>query len=261
MKVCIHISKCLQQIDIHRDLISILANELPQDIEVVSKLENTDVLLIFGAWQIKDSRLARKALKMGIPYLIIPLGHISKWNIEHYLLKRILQTKIYQNTMIKKASAVLTLAKMENTYLKKLKWNTQIFEIPNSLFTRLTTNKDMSEQVYAICRQTLYSYQSKVEEETHKITDDSIIFHILLIKKRMSHQNIPLSMFQQLHHLLHDTEYNDDELEEKIRKLKLTGFAASLFAVLIQQTGLTEGFIPFPQKRDKLSKTIKKYIK
>lgn len=261
MKVFIHISKSLRQIDIHRDLFSILANELPQDIEKVDNLTDTDVLIIFGAWQIKNSLLARKAYKMGIPYLIIPLGHISKWNVEHYLLKRILQAKIYQYSMAKKAGALLTMTKQEDTYLKKLKWNKQIIIISNSLFTRLTTNKEMSDAVYAICRNILQNYEIKIEEETHKITDDAIIFQILLIKKRMTHQNIPLAMLLQLHHLLHDTVYNDDELEEKIKKIKLTKFAASLFAVLIQKTGLTEGFIPFPQKKDSLSKTIKRYIK
>lgn len=261
MKVYLHISKSLLKKSIHRDLISILRENLSQDMDIVDNLADSDIVYIFGAWRMQDAIFARKVRQMGIPYILIPLGHISRWNIEHYLIKRIIQSVLYQKLLAKKAGCIITTSKLEDTYLKKLKWNQNIIYVTNCLYSQVTTNSETANEIWQCGNKILTSFTQEKEEKIHKITDDEIIYQILLIKNRMPHQNIPFQMVDQLHCLLKNTEYNDDELEEKIEKMKLKKFSESLFAVTMEKTGLTEGFIPFPQKVNKLSKKINKYIK
>ena len=54
--------------------------------DIVDNLADSDIVYIFGAWRMQDAIFARKVRQMGIPYILIPLGHISRWNIEHYLI-------------------------------------------------------------------------------------------------------------------------------------------------------------------------------
>lgn len=86
--------------------------------DIVDNLADTDIVYIFGAWRMQDAIFARKVRQMGIPYILIPLGHISRWNIEHYLIKRIIQSVLYQKLLAKKAGCIITTSKLEDTYLK-----------------------------------------------------------------------------------------------------------------------------------------------
>ncbi len=43
--------------------------------------------------------------------------------------------------------------------------------------------------------------------------------------------------------------------------LKLSSYAAAVFQVMTEKTGLTEGFMPLPAKKSRKSKEILKYVK
>ena len=42
-------------------------------------------LLLLGGWDYKLSRTAHKAKRIGVPYVIVPLGDLSPWNLKHPL--------------------------------------------------------------------------------------------------------------------------------------------------------------------------------
>ena len=97
-------------------------------------------------------------------------------------------------------------------------------------------------------------------EHKEQDNEDAILEQLLQIESRIPHQNIPLSYLQKLQILLHDTEYNDDILEERIEQLKIRKFSQRVFQVMAETTGLTEGYMPIEAIEDKTSKQIQKII-
>ena len=244
-----------------------------------SPLSDADVLHIMGCWDKKAARLAGKARKMGIPYLVCALGGISPWNMSVPKLKRAWQRMSYVKTMLSQADAILTFTQMEFDYHVKLKWNKHIFRIPNALFTRQITLQEMSENTAKVYEKLMADHEEKTakliadklaksrakekhpHDEAEIEAETKVVSQIMLIHLRMAHKNIPADYVTTLHHLLNDTEYSDDIVAEMLKKQKLYGYSRSLFATMNRKTHLTEGFMPMPAKDDRLAKEIEKYIK
>ena len=56
-------------------------------------------------------------------------------------------------------------------------------------------------------------------------------------------------------------DYDEDAINEELKKLKLDSYAASVFQAMTDKTGLTEGFMPLPAKKGRKSREILKYVK
>ena len=187
---------------------------LNQKFDICQVLADADIVLIFGAWTRKGAQLASKSRKMGIPYIVCPLGDISERNRQNPHLKRMMQTLMYQKSMYKHANLLVASTPMERNYLMKLGWNNHV-----------------------------------------------IIAQIMQIQSRMPHQNIPQSYLDDLHTLLYADNYDEDAINEELRKLKLEDYAAAVFQAMTDKTGLTEGFMPLPARKSRKSKEILKYVK
>ena len=74
----------------------------------------------------QGARLAKQSHKMGIPYIVCPLGDISERNCKNPHMKRSLQTFAYQRNMYRNALLVVATTPLEQAYLTKLGWNKQI---------------------------------------------------------------------------------------------------------------------------------------
>lgn len=92
-------------------------------------------------------------------------------------------------------------------------------------------------------------------------TKEPIIAQILQIKSRMPHQNIPQNYLDSLHTLLYADNYDEDAINEELKTLKLSSYAAAVFQAMTEKTGLTEGFMPLPAKKSRKSKEILRYVK
>ena len=53
---------------------------LQQRLDIADNIEDADVVLFLGAWSYQGFRLAQRSRKMGIPYIVCPLGDISERN-------------------------------------------------------------------------------------------------------------------------------------------------------------------------------------
>jgi uncharacterized membrane-anchored protein YhcB (DUF1043 family) len=261
MKIYLYINKSVSKIDIWRDYVS-AASECNR----ADRLSEADLLHLFGVWDLKASRLARKARKMGIPYIISPLGGLSQWNMHHPSTKRFIQRLCYQKSMVKHADAILVTTPMEMQYLRKLKWNFQLYRIPNPILTHFLSNAEMRDRMEEVYGKVSSRHEKfKAEQIRRLIGEESpehaILRQLLQIRSRMSHQNIPQEYFEVLHGLLHDTDYDDDLLAEQIKKLKLLKFSRRIFKVMTIRTGLTEGFMPVEMLSDRKTKTIINYCR
>ena len=90
---------------------------LQRRLDIADNIEDADVVLFLGAWSYQGFRLAQRSRKMGIPYIVCPLGDISERNCHNPGMKRSLQTLIYQKTMCKSAELIIATTPLEKEYL------------------------------------------------------------------------------------------------------------------------------------------------
>lgn len=234
---------------------------LHQKLDITKQLVDADIVLILGAWTMAGAQLARKSRKMGIPYIVCPLGDISERNRMNPHFKRSLQSFLYQKGMYKKADLVVASTPMEKDYLSKLGWNKNISLIRYFGYSHLTNEEVTMEDWKNADDTTLAAFEKRKAEMIAVQTKDAIIAQIMQIQSRMPHKNIPQKYLDDLHTLLYADNYDEDAICEELDKLKLSSYAASVFQAMTDKTGLTEGFMPLPAQKGRKSKEILKYVK
>ncbi len=257
MKVYLFISKGKKLLKMYLPYIE----ALNQKFDITHSLVDADLVLIVGAWTMQGAQLARKSRKMGIPYIVCPLGDISERNRKHPYLMRRLQTSVYQETMYKKANCIIATTPMEREYLVKLDWNKNISLIRYFGYSHLTSESTMQEDWETINDTTLSNFEYKKAEMIATQTHNTIIAQIMQIQSRMPHKNIPQKYLDDLNTLLYADDYDEDAICQELAKLKLSNYAASVFQAMTDKTGLTEGFMPLPAKQGRESKEILRYVK
>ena len=234
---------------------------LHQKLDTTKQLVDADIVVILGAWTMEGAQLARKSRKMGIPYIVCPLGDISERNRKNPHFKRNLQSVLYQKDMYKKADLVIATTPMEREYLAKLGWNKNISLIRYFGYSQLTNEEITKEDWQNTNSTTLADFEKRKAEMIGAQTKNAIIAQIMQIQSRMPHKNIPQKYLDDLHTLLYADDYDEDAICEELDKLKLTNYAASVFQAMTDKTGLTEGFMPLPAHKGRESKEILKYVK
>ena len=257
MKVYLFVSKKKKLFKMYQPYLDSLGKQL----DITQDMVDADIVLILGAWTMRGAQVARKSRQMGIPYIVCPLGDISERNRKNPQLKRSLQSLVYQKKMYREANLLIATTPMEKTYLEQLAWNKRIFLIRYFAYSHLTSENVMAEEWYQAETTTLSYFEQKKAEAIAAKTQDAIIAQIMQIQSRMPHQNIPQQYLDDLHLLLYADNYDEDALNQELEKLKLSDYAASVFQVMTEKTGLTEGFMPLPAKKSRLSKEIQKYVK
>jgi len=257
MKVYLFISKPKKMLKIYQPYTEALNHQL----DITPRLEDADIVLILGAWTMKGAQLARKSRKMGIPYIVCPLGDLSERNCKNPQLKRSLQSLVYQKAMYQRAELVIATTPMEKAYLTKLGWNKAITIIRYFGYSHLTSKEATMEDWANAGNVTLGEFERRKAEAIAAQTKEAIVAQILQIQSRMPHKNIPQQYLDDLHTLLYADDYDEDAINEELRKLKLSSYAASVFQAMTDKTGLTDGFMPLPAKEGRKSNEILKYVK
>lgn len=259
MKAYLHISKAKASVGIYKKYMLALRN----DIDIAADMKDADVIIILGCWNYKASRIVRQAHRMDIPYILIPLGDISRWNMKQPFWKRKIQKLFYQRHIVRKASLITAQTPLEQGFLERRKWRktTPVILIRNWIFSSLATETSTVSETRDVLQHVFDEFEAAKAEKIGSKTDDLICRQLLQIKSRMPHQNIPISYLQQLNTLLYADNYDEDKLDEEMVRLKIDRFARSVFQVMTEKTGLTEGFMPLPALDNRKAKLIASYIK
>ncbi len=256
MKAYMFISKHKSQFPMYKAYFEAMRQEL----DVTDILKDADVAFIMGAWTMEGARLAKQCFKMGIPYIVCPMGDISERNRKNPYLKRTIQSAVYQKGMYKKASLVVATTPLEQSYLTRLGWNKHIVLLRYFHYSHLITENEMKEWQQKMGATTLSCFEQQKAEAIAVRTKEAIIAQILQIQSRMPHKNIPQKYLDDLHTLLYADNYDEDAICAELKSLKLSSYSASVFQAMTEKTGLTEGFMPLPAKKGRKSKQILKYI-
>lgn len=233
---------------------------IEQYFETVENLYDADVAILIGAWSYRLARVASHARAIGVPYTQIPLGDLSAWNRSHPCLSHFLQRTFHQVNMTRKAECLIATTPMEKEDLMGLAWNEDVRMVRYPVYTRMTNDQLMSDGIRVISDSVLQAFEDRRERQIGNMTDNPICQQLLRIHLRMPHRNIPMVYLERLNTMLFADDYDEDTLAKEMRRLRIDRFAASLFHVMRERTGLTEGFIPIPDKEGKLAKRITRYI-
>ena len=87
-----------------------------------------------------------------------------------------------------------------------------------------------------------------------------VLQQILYVEYKFKRKQILSSNIEELGHLMHETNYDEDELAKNLQLLKVHGFMASLEQVMEERQLLSEGFMPIPPLQNRLTKNINKTI-
>ena len=257
MKVYLFISKKKQQFSMYQAYFE----ALKQKLDIATTLVDADIVLLMGAWTMKGAQLAKHSRKMGIPYIVCPLGDISERNLKNPHLKRVLQAFSYQKKMYKKADLVIATTPMEKDYIEKLRWNKHIVLLRYFNYSHLTTESAMMEDLQDMFQSSFDEFERRKAEAIAQQTKDAIVAQIMQIQSRMSHKNIPQKYLDDLHTLLYADNYDEDAINEELYALKLNNYAAAVYQAMSEKTGLTEGFMTLPAQKGRKSKEIIRYVK
>ena len=118
---------------------------LQQKFDITGNLVDADIVMILGAWTRQGAQLARMSRKMGIPYIVCPLGDLSERNCRNPHFKRSLQTLMYQKAMYRHSDLIIATTPLEKAYLEKLGWNKHITLIRYFGYSHLITEEGTME--------------------------------------------------------------------------------------------------------------------
>lgn len=257
MKVYLFISKAKKQHIMYHAYIE----TLQQRLDITTCMEDADVVVLLGGWTQQGARLARCSKKMGIPYIVCPLGDISERNLNNPGIKRSLQSMIYLRNMCRQAEVLVATTPLEKAYLESLGWNHHVILIRYYGYSHLTSKNTMSEDWQSTDETIFANYEKRKAEAIAAKTQEAIIAQIMQIKSRMPHKNIPQQYLDDLHTLHYADNYDEDAINAELAKWKLNNYAAAVFQVMTEKTGLTEGFMPLPAKDGRKSRQILQYVK
>lgn len=114
--------------------------------------EKPDVVHINGIWMIQTWIIQKEALKKNIKTYITPHGMLEPWIINRHYLKKKLALTLFQKKALQKAIALVATAKSEKKNILKLKYNNNVFVIPNGIdieSIKIKTNWDKRKKFFS----------------------------------------------------------------------------------------------------------------
>ena len=194
-----------------------------------------------------------------IPIVYSPLGTIAPWS------------KIPIPKTLGKYIAWHACGKHEYEYLQQQFTPTTITWLKNPVTTTGLTMAEFASAMQGFYQEVLDHHEEYVwhmihqrmsqlplQEEQHTLCQ--VLQQILYVEYKFKRKQILSSNIEELGRLMHETNYDEDELAKNLQLLKVHGFMASLEQVMEERQLLSEGFMPIPPLQNRLTKNINKTI-
>src|SRR5690554_911825 len=96
-----------------------------------------DIIIFQGIYEYKIGSIIKEAIKLKIPYIIIPRSSLTQEAQNQKRIKKLIANKLIYKRLIKNASAIQYLTDQEKND-SGMKWNSNSFVIPNGIESRLS---------------------------------------------------------------------------------------------------------------------------
>jgi len=106
-----------------------------------------DIVHVNGCWLPQYSMTINWSKMMGFKVVLSPHGMLEPWNIKkNYWFRKKPALLLYQRSSIKNADALVATSEQERKNLFLLKYNNNIFLVPNGINTQVTTLRENWEE-------------------------------------------------------------------------------------------------------------------
>ena len=218
-----------------------------------------DLLHVIGLPTSSVIRHLQQERERLIPIAYSPLGTIAPWS------------KIPFPKTLGKYAAWHACGKHEYEYLQQQFTPTTITWLKNPVTTTGLTMAEFASAMQGFYQEVLDHHEEYVwhmmhqrmsqlhlQEEQHTLCQ--VLQQILYVEYKFKRKQILSSNIEELGCLMHETNYDEDELAKNLQLLKVHGFMASLEQVMEERQLLSEGFMPIPPLQNRLTKNINKTI-
>ena len=228
-----------------------LVAELEKDDSIILTDENPDIVHIIGAWNASSVKTANDAIKRYIALVYTPLGSLSPWY----------KPASSHVKLATKATATVASGAMEQELLSGQEKN-NLHLILNAVTTATTTPEEMADGYKAIYKDAIETTDitlwNEVDRRIKMVNEQDkcileICRNLLYAKYLYQRRNIPHKFLDKLVALMTDSNYNEDTMVEILKFIRLDVFTQHLEYVMMEKSGLTEGFMPIIYKQDKVS--------
>ena len=153
--------------------VNMLVMGMQNSAEVKSANSSFDAKAIIREWKpdifwiVKTGNSARK---QGARVVLSPHGQLEPWVMNEDSVKEKLPKKVlWEKNFVERAYSVISFGKMEEKFLRKLKWNPRIEVIHNALITNSISCQEMCSQTFAVYQKVMDSNVLElIDEETMK---------------------------------------------------------------------------------------------
>ena len=130
-----------------------------------------DIVHCHGCWTYWIVKAGNNARKQSARIVLSPHGQLEPWVInERPMHEKLQKNVIWQKRFSEKAYTVISFGKMEEKFLKELKWNPRIEVIKNSVITNSISQKEMCSQTFSVYQKVLDSNVLELmDEETRQL--------------------------------------------------------------------------------------------
>ena len=221
-------------------------------IHVIGKLNKSSLYLVF------------KAHRKKIPVIYSPMGELLILYTKRNRLVRVIQKSLFKYIVSKGIALIHVCGMMEYEQIVAHLHTSNITLIGNpNLSARISpqaaTTQMISEYAKANTSYNQHIHESIVHQLKKQQVDQNlsdICEKLIFVRYEKHRDGLTTAILQDIAEALHQCDCDEDQLAEVLKSLKIDDFTSSLEQVLYEKELLTEGFMPIPAKKDRLSRAI-----
>lgn len=247
----------------------VLLSQYQSIVDIVLTDEKPDIVHLIGVPNTKLYDKAKELCRLEIPYVYSPLGASLPWNAKSKEMDSQTYSSDTLNYVLSNASAIHTCSQLEHDSIKKQKEDVVLSIIYNPIITSDIAEEEFANRMYKLYHSTIADFDANIRKRIkNRISSLSesceqtciIIQKIMYAEYLYKRGNIPQNILNDLAKTMMEADYDEDHMEELLNTQGLEVFTGRLEQIMLDQSILSEGFMPVSIVNDKTTDRIKEII-
>ena len=247
----------------------VLLSQYQSIVDIVLTDEKPDIVHLIGVPNTKLYDKAKELCRLEIPYVYSPLGASLPWNTKSKEMDSLTYSSDALNYVLSNASAIHTCSQLERDSIKKQKEDVELSIIYNPIITSEIAEEEFANRMYKLYHSTIADFDANIRKRIkNRISslNESCEQTCIIIQKIMYAEylykrgNIPQNILNDLAKTMMEADYDEDHMEELLNSQGLEVFTGRLEQIMLDQSILSEGFMPVSIVNDKTTDRIKEII-
>ena len=246
----------------------VLLSQYQSIVDIVLTDEKPDIVHLIGVPNTKLYDKAKELCRLEIPYVYSPLGASLPWNAKSKEMDSQTYSSDALNYVLSNASAIHTCSQLHDS-IKKQKEDVVLSIIYNPIITSDIAEEEFANRMYKLYHSTIADFDANIRKRIkNRISslNESCEQTCIIIQKIMYAEylykrgNIPQNILNDLAKTMMEADYDEDHMEELLNSQGLEVFTGRLEQIMLDQSILSEGFMPVSIVNDKTTDRIKEII-